>query len=145
MAAQGHLCHLPEILSPDPCNPMTCNAALLRFSACSTSEASPPPFNSQTRKPSPMKELQASLPGTKAGFFSVRMKRRSPCGQMLGPSRTSSPRTIGSFSRRKHKSSPHGPYLPGTFHCVEAVRRRTLSHASRKRPQDLFPQRLHQI
>ena len=50
-----------------------------------------------------------------------------------GPSRLSSLRTIGSFSKRKKKkSSPYGPYLPGTFHRVEAVRRRTLSQASRE-------------
>ena len=36
------------------------------------------------------------------------------------------------FSRRKKKSSPYGPYLPGTFHCLEVVRRSTLSQASRK-------------
>ena len=47
-------------------------------------------------------------------------------------SRTSSLRTLGSFFQRKKKSSPCGPYLPGTFHCEEVVRRRTLSHASRK-------------
>ena len=51
---------------------------------------------------------------------------------MLGPNRTTSLRTIGSFLKRKKKSSPYGPYLPETFHCVEAVRRRTLCHASRK-------------
>ena len=33
-------------------------------------------------------------------------------------------------------SLPYGPYLPGTFNCVEVVRRRTLSQVS---PQDLFP------
>ena len=51
---------------------------------------------------------------------------------MLGPSRLSSLKTIGSSSRRKKKSSPYGPYLPGMFHCLEVVRRRTLSQASRK-------------
>ena len=54
------------------------------------------------------------------------------CGRMLGPSALSSLRTSGSFSRRKKKSSPYGLYLPGTFHCVEVVRRRRLSQASRK-------------
>ena len=33
--------------------------------------------------------------------------------------------------KRKKKSSPCGPYFPGTFQCVEAVRRRTLSHESK--------------
>ena len=33
---------------------------------------------------------------------------------------------------QKKKSSPYGPYLPGTFHCLEVVRRRTLSQASSK-------------
>ena len=51
---------------------------------------------------------------------------------MLGPNRTSSLMTIGSFFKRKKKSSPYGPYLPGTFHHEEVVRRRTLSRASRK-------------
>ena len=41
-------------------------------------------------------------------------------------------KTIGSSFKRKKKSSPYGPYLPATFHCVEAVRSRTLSQASRK-------------
>ena len=45
-------------------------------------------------------------------------RRSSPYGWMLGPSRISSLRTIGSFSKRKKKSSPYGPHLPGTFHCV---------------------------
>ena len=46
---------LREILTPDSCNPMTYNASLLTLSACSSSEASHSPFNSGTRKPSPMK------------------------------------------------------------------------------------------
>ena len=40
--------------------------------------------------------------------------------------------TTGSFFKTKKKSSPYGPYLPGTFHCEEVVRSRTLSQASRK-------------
>ena len=31
----------------------------------------------------------------------------------------------------KRKSSPCGPYFPGTFQCVEALQRRTLSHGSK--------------
>ena len=37
---------------------------------------------------------------------------------------------VGSFSRRKNQTSSYGPYYPGTFHCLEVVRR--LSQASRK-------------
>ena len=57
---------------------------------------------------------------------------------MLGPNRTSSLMTIGSFFKRKKKSSPCGPYLPGTFHCEEGVRSRTLSQASRKGHRTCF-------
>ena len=59
----------------------------------------------------------------------------------VGPHRTSSLLTNGSSFKRKKTSSPYGPYLPGTFHCEEVVRSRTLSHASQKKPKDLFPQR----
>ena len=49
-----------------------------------------------------------------------------------GPNSINSPRTIGSYFKRKKKSSPCGPYFPGTFQCVDAVRKRTLSHGSKK-------------
>ena len=65
---------------------------------------------------------------------SARSPPRPSCAStgMMGPNRTSSLRTIGSFFIRKKKISPYGPYLPGTFHCEEVVRSRTLSQASRK-------------
>ena len=47
------------------------------------------------------------------------------------PNSINSPRTIGSFFRRKKKSSPCGQYFPGTFQCMETVRKRTLSHGSK--------------
>ena len=59
---------------------------------------------------------KASLSGTKDGFFCTKRKRSSPCGRMLGPSRLSFLRSIGSVSRRKRNSSPNGPYLLGNFH-----------------------------
>ena len=37
---------------------------------------------------------------------------------MQGPNSINSLRTIGSFFRRKKKSSPCGPHFPGTFPCV---------------------------
>ena len=49
-----------------------------------------------------------------------------------GPNSTNSLRTIGSFFKRKKKSSPCGPCFPGTFQCVDAVRKRTLSHGSKQ-------------
>ena len=42
-----------------------------------------------------------------------------------GPNSTTSLRTVGSFFKRKKKSSQCGPYFHGTFQCVEAVRKRT--------------------
>ena len=54
----------------------------------------------------------------------VKRRRSSPYGRILGFSRLSSLRTIGSFSRRKKKSSPNGPYFLGHFIakrlCVDA-------------------------
>ena len=37
----------------------------------------------------------------------------------------------GSFSIRKKKSSPCGPYFPGTFHSMDAVGEHTLSIGSK--------------
>ena len=53
-------------------------------------------------------------------------------GWKTGPNSTNSLRTIGSFFKRKKKSSPCGPYFLGTFQCVDAVRKRTLSHRSKE-------------
>ena len=36
----------------------------------------------------------------------------------------------GSFRIRKNKSSPCGPYFPGTLHSMDAVRKHTLSIGS---------------
>ena len=47
--------------------------------------------------------------------------------EMQGPNSISSPSTTDSFFKWKKKSSPCGPYFTGTFRCVEAVRKRTLS------------------
>ena len=47
-----------------------------------------------------------------------------------GPNSINSLRTIGSLFRTKKKSSPCGPHFPGTFQCVDAVRKRSLSHGS---------------
>ena len=51
---------------------------------------------------------------------------------MLGPNRLGSLRTIGSFSRRKKKSSPYGPCLPETFHCSEKHPEKAVTPAARK-------------
>ena len=42
--------------------------------------------------------------------------------EMLGPNRTSSLKTLGYSFKRQKNSSPYGPYLPGTFDCLEVVR-----------------------
>ena len=40
----------------------------------------------------------------------------------------------GSFCIRKKMSSPRGPYVPGTFHSMDAVRKHTLSIGSKSPP-----------
>ncbi len=77
-----------------------------------SSEASLPPFNSGTWKPSPMKELPAS---------SESKRREAHHAAGCWAQTESAPETIGSFFRRKKKSSLYGPYLPGTFHCMEVL------------------------
>ena len=77
--------------------PNLAGASLLTVSACS-------PFNPRTRKPSPMKELKASLSESKGGEARHAAKCWAKPNQLL----------------------------PGTFHCVEVVRSRTQPQASRK-------------
>ena len=107
-------------MSPDLCSPMTnCASFSTLFS---------PKLHDETEEP--LSDLQE--------FSSAIMcKSISPhaftfSAEMLGPNRTSSFETLGSFVKRKKKSSPYGSYFPGTFHSVEAVRKRTLSRATRK-------------
>ena len=95
---------------PDPCSPMTNNASL------------PTLFS-----PKPLDDTEEPLSDRQA-FSSAIMCRPIKAHDftvstgMLGPNRTNSEKT----------NSPCGPYHPGTFHCVQVLRRRTLSHASRK-------------
>ena len=107
-------------VSPDPCGPMTNSASLPTLF--------PPDLLDETEEPlSDRQEVSSAImcKPIKAHAFTL-------SAEMLGPNRTSSLKTLGSSFKRKKKSSPYGPYIHGTFHCVEAVRRRTLSHASRK-------------
>ena len=118
--ATSQSCRIREMLSPDPCNPMTHSGSLPTL----------PSYEPLDDTEEPLSDRQA--------FSSAIMCRPSKAHAFtvsagtLGPNRTNSLRTVGSFFKREKKSLPCGPYLPGTFHCVEAVRRRILSQASRK-------------
>ena len=57
---------------------------------------------------------------------------------MLGPNRTSSLRTIGSFFKRKKESSPYGPYLPWDIPLRTGCAQPHTVPSIQKRPQDLF-------
>ena len=114
-------------MSPDPCSMMTYSASSPTLSSHELLDDTEDPLSDRQAFSSAImcRPIQAHAFAVSTG--------------MLGPNRTNSLRTIGSFFKGKKKSSPHGPYLPGTFHCVEVVRRCTLSQSIQKRPQDLFP------
>ena len=65
-------------------------------------------------------------------------QEKNPCpteGQFPQPSCADQSRRMLSLFRLKNRArirSPCGPYFPGTFRCVGAVRKRTLSHGSKK-------------
>ena len=63
---------------------------------------------------------------------------------MQGPNSINSPRTIGSIFRKKKKSSPCGPYFPGTFHCMGTTQTHAL-HRIQIRPNDLPDRLLPQV
>ena len=139
MEAQGYLCPPPSLAGSGQ---LRCQIHVARwqitrhYPRCFHLNCLPARFPKPHIRPSTLgigSHPKASLSGTKDGFFfCIKRKRSSPRGRMLAPSWIRSLRTIGSFSKRKKKSSLCGPYLPGTSHCVEVVRRRTLSQASRK-------------
>ena len=124
MAAQGYFCHLP---------------LLQEMGSCSARSVQPDDklsaiahvvFTRAARR----KGVAAHPPGVLLGHHV--QPNRSACfhcfNRDAGQNQTSSLRTMGSFFKRKKNSSPYGLYLPGTSHCAEVVRSRTLSQASRK-------------
>ena len=56
----------------------------------------------------------------------------SVSAETQGHGNTSFDTTTCSFFMRKKESSPCGPCFPGTFQCVEAARKRTLSFGSKQ-------------
>ena len=126
MAAQGYLRHLPvlqeegnSIVSPDPCSPTTNNASLpTLFSLELLDETEEPLFRP---------------PGILLGHHV--QTDQGTCFHCFGlgcwAKTNQLPEDHRLFLQKEMKSSPYGPYLPGTFHCVKVVRRRTLSHATR--------------
>ena len=127
--ATSQSCRKRETLSLGPCSPMTCSASLPALFSLELLDETKEPLSDR-------QEFSSDImcnPTTAHAF--------TASTGMLGPNRTSSLMTIGSsFKRKKRESSPYGPYLPGTFHCDEVVRSRTVP-SIQKRPQDLFPQR----
>ena len=119
MAAQGYLYHLPILevardFVTDPCNPMTCNASLLTLSACSSSEASLSPFNSETRKPSPVKELNEGLAVWHKGRLLLHQKEEKLA--MLpdaGPQSNQLPGEHRLFLQKEEEELAVGPISPG--------------------------------
>ena len=127
MAAQApplppsQFCRKWAIMSPDPCSPMTDKAPLPTLFSLELLEEKEESLSIRHESSSAI-----MCKPTKAHAFTASTG-------MLGPNRTSSLRTIGSFFKRKKKSSPYGPYLPETFQCEEVVRSRTLSPSIQKR------------
>ena len=121
-------CRKRAIVLPDPCSPMTNNAPVpTLFSSELVDDEKEEPLSIRHESSS----INMWRP-TKAHAFIFSTGK-------LVPNRTNSLRTVGSFNKRKKKSSPCGPYFAGTLYCVEAVRKRTLSHASRKKANGPLP------
>ena len=117
--ATSQSCRKREILSPDPCSPMTKNASLPTFFSLELLDKTEEPL-------SDCQEFSSSImcKPTKAHAFTASTG-------MLGPNRTSSLMTIGSFFIRKKKSSPYGHTFLGHS---DAWRLRAAAHCP-KRPE----------
>ena len=95
--ATSQSCRKRAILSQDPCSPMTNNASLPTLLSSELLDDTEEPFSDSPE------------------FYSIIMCRPikahafTASTEMLGPNRTNSLRTIGSFFRRKKKSSQQGP------------------------------------
>ena len=93
---------------------MTCNASLLTLSACSSSEASLSPFNSETRKPSPVKELNEGLAVWHKGRLLLHQKEEKLA--MLpdaGPQSNQLPGEHRLFLQKEEEELAVGPISPG--------------------------------
>ena len=129
------------LVLPDDFNSHVLNIVLIKLEATKSiaSPTSPDPLRALRTPVSPHLQSQEKSHCPTKGHFPQpscadqwRHMLFTVSAETQGPNSTNSLRTIGSFFNRKKKRSPYGPYLPGTFHCEEVVRRRTLSQASRK-------------
>ena len=68
-----------------------------------------------------MKELKASLSGTKAGFFCIKTEKLVMRPD-AGPQPNQLPEDHRFFLQKEEEELAVRPCLLGTFHCVEVVR-----------------------
>ena len=130
--ANSQSCRKRAIASPNLCSPMTNNAPLpalfsLELSACSSFDASLPSFNSG---------IDVGVEGLAVwhqGRLLLHQKdEKLAMRPGAEPQPTQLPEDTWFLLQKEEEELAIRPYFPGTFHCSEVVRWRTLSQASRK-------------